>query len=81
MHRVYNPSTHSPSKTKLKSLQGKNKSIEQIESFMKLPRLNKSYKIDVEDGDFVFQYFENKNRIELTYRQKDPCAGVDIFPL
>jgi hypothetical protein len=77
MYRVYNPIVHSPSKTKLKSLLTKNKSMERIETFMKLPRLNKSFRLDIEDNDFTLQYFENKNRIELTYRQKDLPAGVD----
>jgi hypothetical protein len=44
---------------------------------MKLPRLNKSFRLDIEDNDFMLQYFENKNRIELTYRQKELPAGVD----
>ena len=65
MHRVYNPSNfRSPCKSN-------NPSLEYFENIMKLPKLNKVYKLDFEDNDFKIQYYENRNRVELTYRQKE----------
>ena len=66
----------------------KNKSLFCLDSIFQLPKVDKECKIDIVDNDFVVQYFENKNRIEVTYRQTsqpenkienrqpEPCAGI-----
>jgi hypothetical protein len=49
----------------------KNQSLVCLESILKLPKIHKEYKIDIIDKNFMIQYFENKKRVELTYRQRN----------
>ena len=86
MNRVYNLTRlHSPLKIlsprrKQKSILQKNPSIVCLEKILKLPKINKEYKVDIIDNNFTIQYFENKKRVELTYRQRnnqdEPIAGI-----
>jgi hypothetical protein len=53
-----------------KSIQ-QNPSLICLENILRLPKINKEYKVDIVDDHFTIRYFENKKRVELTYRQKD----------
>lgn len=71
MYRVYNDKLRQPTS---ESQSNKEKCVECLENIMRMPRISnkyKSYHIDIEDNDFVLKYFENKNRVKLTYRQKN----------
>lgn len=77
MNRVYNLTrfhsplkTLSPRKSRKPSVIQKNPSIVCLEKILKLPKINKEYKVDIIDDNFTIRYFENKNRVELTYRQR-----------
>ena len=48
-----------------------NPSLICLEKIMRLPKINKEYKVDIEDDHFTIRYFENKKRVQITYRQKD----------
>jgi hypothetical protein len=46
----------------------KNPSLACLESILRLPKINKEYKVDIVDENFTIRYFENKKRVQLTYR-------------
>lgn len=50
----------------------RNPSLICLEKILKLPKINKDYKVDIIDDHFTIRYFENKKRVELTYRQRNP---------
>jgi hypothetical protein len=55
----------------------KNQSLLFIEKILRLPKMDKEYKMNIEETDFVIQYFQNKSRVELTYRQKYPLEPIE----
>jgi hypothetical protein len=59
-----------------KSIQ-RNPSLICLENILRLPKINKEYNIDIEDDRYRIRYFENKKRVELTYRQKDQEEGKE----
>jgi hypothetical protein len=65
----------SPKRTRQKMVSSsrmqKNPSLVCLENILKLPKINKEYKVDIIDDNFTIRYFENKKRVELTYRQRN----------
>lgn len=49
----------------------KTPSLACLESILRLPKINKDYKVDIVDENFTIRYFENKKRVQLTYRPEN----------
>jgi|688.fasta_scaffold1663800_2 hypothetical protein len=64
MYRVLN---------RTKKLQ-KNTSLEVLDCLLSLPKIKK-IECQIEDQDFVLQYYENKNRVSIQYKFKDHLAA------
>jgi hypothetical protein len=81
MNRVYNLTRiHSPRLVKKLAQTQKNPSLECLENIMKLPKMNKEYKVDIIDDNFTIRYYENKKRVSLTYKKRNQIeAGVTLW--